>query len=1104
MTLQCNTPARGLANRSMRADHRQWLISLVLALLLRAVVVAQETPPRPVGKQETMKSDPTGKRLAEDFLESLPVKVFILPDDLGRLSSRLSEWGSVSIPMSKLEEYLRRRMAEMERPQWTLTGFELTGTLEERRARLDASITLRVDRAGSATVNLGMNQAHCESALDSQGQWPAVFKDGEDGPYRVTVDQPGTYKYLLQLWMDISRSAGERQLKLTLPDAAVKSVRLSASEPVLFARHGQSGRSFDLEPDQKSIRPTLRAGESLDLVWRTVRDRSDRLTSVTANGLLSYHLHERSLETQAELTVNAQEAALEWLFRLPPREQIEAVHVEQAQQALKCETSVAGLADATELRVRLAEPVSGLVQVRIETKRDVPVRDPLVLGRFELQSAATQEGTVLLFVDPELRALPKPSRRIRRIALAELEAGLQRREPIWAFRYFRQPAELEVQVQKASPVVRATARSEIRVAVDRAKIRTTMEYTISQSLPEELRLRVPADMVDIDVVSAGEVEISDIRPDEPSGSQEVIIALLGGSASRKLTFTLEGSTPVILDRPNLIALPGPDFDCTGVVLVSAEPNVALHLDRQRTVGLQQTPVDAPAETTGRPANGSAEPLWRFRRQAGPASLAFSAQRRPQQIAVAVEADIRQTSAGLRVESLLGFRAENEPLEQIVLRVPDGLRELKIGAGGQTVAAISDAGMATIPLTSPAYQSQIRVEYTFPTAESAGGAVRLPLVLPNPNKADVGSFKARIWCEPGQRAVLSAPWKSGPPPPKETVGPVPTTVVGQDAPAETLDMVFEPTASLASLVVPRMAIEEMLFANGMRRGRKRMLVTVHRTRTALVRVPEQCRLLGVWVDGSAVPQTDFDGRICRVALPAEDRPCSLELDYEVYAPHTLGATNRISMESPLLADNPEIGAVQWVVSTDPDWLLYRWSADGHSDVTWRFHGLLSSPVSRITAGEVRDWLMEPAAAVSWRPAVAGEAGRRVWGFSTWTDETKLVLYCVREPFWVLVCSGGILVLGLAVSRARSGVQTRVGVAGAVVAAAMLWTVPDTAAWCWYGGQWGVILAVLAVVARALAIRRRRWRLRERLSPVQVRPGSSLVKRLQPEPAAALRE
>ncbi|MGL4464388.1 MAG: hypothetical protein ACRC1K_19725, partial [Planctomycetia bacterium] len=124
--------------------------------------------------------------------------------------------------------------------------------------------------------------------------------------------------------------------------------------------------------------------------------------------------------------------------------------------------------------------------------------------------------------------------------------------------------------------------------------------------------------------------------------------------------------------------------------------------------------------------------------------------------------------------------------------------------------------------------------------------------------------------------------------------------------------------------------------------------------------------------------------------------------------------------------------------------------------------------------------------------------------TWAETDRLSLLHVHDVFWVLLCSGAALVVLLAGLRQPPGEQWRWFATAGLGATAVSTLVPNSAAWLWLGGQWGVLLAVSAGIGRALGRRKQRRLERRRRTSTQesarrnAATASSLLRRLRPDP------
>jgi len=143
---------------------------------------------------------------------------------------------------------------------------------------------------------------------------------------------------------------------------------------------------------------------------------------------------------------------------------------------------------------------------------------------------------------------------------------------------------------------------------------------------------------------------------------------------------------------------------------------------------------------------------------------------------------------------------HEPLESVVLRLPDGLQNVKIGGNHLLPERAATSGIVPVRLANPAVRCEVLVEYRFPTAGPGFDKIRLPLVLPE--GTTISSCKANIWSEVDVRTEVAPPWRADRPPrPGDPLGSTSQSGRSLRRAPDHLDLRFEPTATLASLLVP---------------------------------------------------------------------------------------------------------------------------------------------------------------------------------------------------------------------------------------------------------------------------------------------------------------
>jgi hypothetical protein len=207
-----------------------------------------------------------------------------------------------------------------------------------------------------------------------------------------------------------------------------------------------------------------------------------------------------------------------------------------------------------------------------------------------------------------------------------------------------------------------------------------------------------------------------------------------------------------------------------------------------------------------------------------------------------------------------------------------------------------------------------------------------------------------------------------------------------------------------------------------------------------------------------------------------------------------------LQPPVLEDVVVLGRVRWQVDVPPGWLPLS-PGGGHTpEQRWGRHGWLMAPRPAATAGDLDRWLMgttpEPLAETR-------EPGLVCWSVA----QEPLPLLCVPQQAWLLVCSLGLLGLGLLFALAPLPRWLFWGLtvltfAGLTVAAVF---VPDLLPAAAYGCEPGLLVLLLVLAGHWLLHRRYRRQVVFLPGFTRHKTGSSLVRatgssnRARPVPA-----
>jgi hypothetical protein len=1052
---------------------------------------------------------------------------------------------AVVLTFKKYEEMraeLARLRALLERPE-TIPPSKclLKGKVEGNLVQIQAQFEFVTDRP-RVVVSLACGQAHALGvALD--GRTPQLLgggrlPGGEPEGFSVQVEKPGEHQLTLDLALPLEARPGGPGLTLDLPRAASTRLEIDLPGGTRDVRLGGKGLAETLV----SLRGTRLAGslgaaDRLELSWKGAHPGSGAPV-LLADGLVSVRFDSRGLSSEARLVLRALGGPVgQWRLLVPSRADVKPVAADEARVS-RIDTLDQKGASVRTIRLKEASTDPLTLTVRLTT----PVPRPGTragVGPFTVLGASRQSGSVLVSnAAPELHLEFHPAAGLSQRAASDEE---QRRDPalVAAFHY-GPPAGSSASDRPAPGAPGSLPWLDLEAQTVRGQIRARVTHTLTLApdanspagtRPGALRWQVTTEVVatprwaDVDRLLVKMPPGCDYSEDGvplPDKVRQVVYdraartvefrLVRGGEALKPFTLTLEatyappeeGPTAAGGVRPGrAVLLPLPHL--AGAVVLGGE--VTVRVPRE----LELVPPEGGNAGLELARQTAHELSWRCPRRAPERVEVGWRAWRPE---VRAEAVVDLTLAGRqgRVRHELRFRFAPPAPAQVALRVPAALGDsLRVVQGGRLAApAVTKPGgppgpgetLRTIALEATGQEGAALVvlDYAFGVPERPGAAgFAVPLVVPE--GVTQGETRVRVWAEPealprpaGPLGAGSAanPWvelgiEEVPGQPR-----LPALVLrgGRiDLPlALRLD---EPGSSFAVLVeraLVRVTVGGPGAADGLQHYRTSYLVARLAGRHLDVELPAPVHTLQlrVLLDGRPVAyetvdeqgERDHGGRVARLRLSPNlvKRRAVLDLTYQL-APGRGGGPLRTTLRPPVLRGEPGRVPTRWQVNLPANWVPVAVAGgEGPGPAhTWGWRGWLLAPRLALTGADLERWFAGGEAAVE-TPAAPPS-------LVCWRDGAEpVVITHVAQQTWLLVCSLGLLVLGLGLSWLTWPAPGRSGPGAwlwpllalltlGVVLVALRW--PTALAWVAYGCQPGaVVLALVAAVQWLLHERYRR--------------------------------
>jgi hypothetical protein len=1043
-------------------------------------------------------------------LEFFPY-VIVVPPGAG---NQVGADGTAILPLQSLDAWLdqevAKRLGHSGAASVTSVDLELDLGSDPVLGRATMSFRTEGNRATWGTISLGeavLKQVRAREWITASAELGGVKKSQDWIPavrrsaagYEVRFDRAGNYEIEIEFLVDVSRLPSEWNLKLSLPTSPVMRGKVVSSDELAFVRQLSSGKDVALSADHKSADLTIVPGEPLAIAWRRGIDRPPSVLAQSVRTLTQVRIEPKTTTMESTIEIGSASELVEGTLRFPADDQNVQIFPTQNDQPLAHDLIWSDVDGKRECLFRLARPLTGPMKIKVTTQRPTVLGDAgMELLPVEWMASPVTNSLIMMGWSPNLWVRIRPGSSARRVNLSELGGEFTESSPRQVFRLLGSGASVLAIAEPARPVLSATADSELTIGKE-ALLATRFVMSVRGAQADSFVFLVPRTMRNIEMVPADLFRLEELEIDQESPTRQVRAVLAEVVEDKEVEVTLRGEMPIETPGVNHVSLPALESDrfVQGAMTVRVEPGLRLVLDDAGTEYLRREPI---------PDGDSGDPpaYWFFRRQPGQARLAFRVESLPATVDASVECLLARTDKDLEVRTIIRFRAQYAPFDEVSVSIPSKLPGVQVSSDFLVENVRLEPG-AVVPLRlrNPSSSCEIQFDYRVGLSANESFPIAVPLILPR--GTTIESWTGRIYTERGLRASVGNGWVGTVPAPSRVVESG-RRAVAEIRPAdilampEELSIQFEPTALLATLVIPRVTIEEVVTPEGSRWARKRWLIAKHRARDISIRLPAGARRLNAFVDGQPVEETPAGEQVVQVRLPAVDAPTTVELDYDFPDAVRRGAVAFEAIQSPVILDDAAIEMVRWSFRMMEDRLLFRWGSAGPS-TTLAWLGLTQGDdgVLGIEPDDLK-WMNEAGYDVSWTEQSREVVAPRIWRFSLFNRDSSIRLITVREPFWILACSGSCLVFVLAVSRLSLAYQVRVLLVGLLLLTALMAVVPEMLTWLWMGARWGLGLGLLAALVHAwMVMRRQRQPVigAKRTGRQGQAMGSSILRQLEPK-------
>lgn len=565
---------------------RRAIACALLLVAAPAVSLSQESPtsPKPSepGATESPRKETTtgsAKSISESALPKATIRY--LMNKSGELVPVVND-----VSWEDFLKFLESRSKPATGPQTsTITGIEITGTVDEDRANLKVAYTISLPQADEfVSVPLYLNDAVLlkpETYTGDGAQCPFEKKDPELG-FVWWFRGRGPHRLELSVSVPLRKQFPSRRLVLSLPPSPYSraTIRLPYNSVNVKSGREQTIVESVSSGDGKSEIVAIDLGSRFDLVWSPAAEQRVTSVSLESQSTIRAAIEVDHLHLRAEQTVKSLQGAFDkFEVRLPTG--AEFVRLEESEKL--------------SYRIDPKNPQKALISlkeksnsVQLNWNMQIPVKSRTVtLDGLAVEGATKESGRIGLSIAEGLRFSSEPSDpSVVRINAGEFPSNMG--SVVRAYQFLGQPFKLTTKLDEVKPYFQVRPQLSLKASSQQLELDGAFEYRVDRDTLNEVVLTWPEYKSEGWVIeSVDEPGIVESHSIDDKG--QILVRLVKHQAGR-FTLHMRAHRPIKSGEDALFTLPRPKsasrLSATTVTIANAE-NVETELSTRGETSMQQ-------------------------------------------------------------------------------------------------------------------------------------------------------------------------------------------------------------------------------------------------------------------------------------------------------------------------------------------------------------------------------------------------------------------------------------------------------------------------------------------------------------------------------------
>ncbi|MCD4779839.1 MAG: hypothetical protein K8S27_04735 [Candidatus Omnitrophica bacterium] len=453
---------------------------------------------------------------------------------------------------------------------------EYKGKVLDDIAEFEAELKISALKEKWAKLHLNIKDIAITS-LSLNGKTP-LLKPVKGG-LELILPEKGEYILKVNFSAQVNTSPGEKFIHFRVPSSPLTKIDMTVPGKDLDVKiEPMLSKKSNVDGDNTKFSAFLAPGGDVNIRWLAkTTDTKVTRSLIFAKLLNEVNIKESVYLINTKINFSIMQAETD-SFQVKIPKALSLVRVD-GKNIKDWEMSEEGV-----LTVNLYEKIDGqyILSVSTEKYRDLE-ENSFEIPQFEVLNAKREEGEIIIKAEPSLRVQVEKKDRVTQIDPKELQGRVTFNELVSAFKYFRRPFHVSLNISKIQPKITAEQNVFISFSETIIDYYTNVKFTVKDAGLFKFRFIIPDNFRIVEVGSDQTVDSFDVSKEK---DQNILTVILKNKAYANflLPIHLEADKEdkdVVLALPKVQCLDAEKEE--GIITLSLRKNLKLSTDDMKSL-----------------------------------------------------------------------------------------------------------------------------------------------------------------------------------------------------------------------------------------------------------------------------------------------------------------------------------------------------------------------------------------------------------------------------------------------------------------------------------------------------------------------------------------